>query len=118
MILSIPEPRKKRPERQLYAYVYAGWDGAGRIKVGVTMDPERRRRQIETAAGIRFEAFTATWQYAPGACERWFLNKSGLERRPGEWLQGSRENYDWISNKLIQSQAVTSAASIHTGKEQ
>ena len=75
-----------RPETALYGHVYVAF-AAGRTKIGISLDPERRRRQIETSSGCRVEQFEVFHVYAPGPCERYLHQVYGPWRLEGEWFE-------------------------------
>jgi hypothetical protein len=82
-----PPPEPDRPETASHAWIYCGRASDGRVKVGITLDPDRRRRQIERASGLRFKAWEQRWCYAPGAAERYLLARWADYRLDGEWLR-------------------------------
>ena len=73
---------------ELFGYVYIGHRG-GLTKIGSTLDPNRRKRQIETASGIKFTEFSIFHTYAYIACERYCLNVVKSRLTEGEWFRDS-----------------------------
>lgn len=70
---------------ELFGYVYIGHRD-GLTKIGSTLDPTKRRRQIETASGIKFSNFTVFHTYAYIACERYCLSIVKSILTEGEWF--------------------------------
>ena len=80
----------------IYGFLYAGLTADGRVKIGISSDPERRRRQIETAGGVPIVAWESFTVYAPAACERYVHNRWAAHRGLGEFFSGGRELFDEV----------------------
>lgn len=64
--------------------VYFGVAG-DRVKIGYSINAYKRRRQIETGAGIRFDHFE--WMMGDRSDERRLLNQFSAYRLVGEWFR-------------------------------
>ena len=76
---------------KLHGYVYIG-HRQGLTKIGSTLHPTKRRRQIETASGIEFEHFSVFHTYAYLACERYCLDIVKSRITEGEWFRDTNCN--------------------------
>jgi hypothetical protein len=88
----------------LFGFVYLGRQG-DRLKIGATLNPQRRKRQIETATGREFDDFVAYHVYAPAACERWLHGEWDDWRTLGEWFADGPELFAEIAEYLEPRQA-------------
>ena len=86
-----PPAKRRSPSVATHGNLYLGLQSGrqGKIKIGITTrDPAKRRRQIETASGQRFDQFESFWVYAPGRAEAHLkkkLSAAGLALE-GEWV--------------------------------
>ena len=86
----------ERPETATHGYLYLLLR-ADLVKIGITMDPARRARQLTTGAGIAPDLFAAWWTYAPGAAERYFHEKLSNFRAEGEFFRNGKK----ITERLL-----------------
>ena len=94
-----PGTVKKRVETAIYGYVYCALTG-DLAKIGITSDPDRRRRQLETASGRKLDGFESFHVYAPGAAERCLHARWDFLRTEGEWFTWGGLVYDDICSYM------------------
>lgn len=75
------------PGGYIYAVVHASWPGW--VKVGMTVDPERRLRGYQTGSPFRDYEMVATKKVADRRLAEWEIHQelAALGRREGEWFQ-------------------------------
>ena len=85
---------------EIYGYIYIGHRN-GLTKIGSTLDPIKRKRQIETASGILFSDFSVFHTYAYKACERYCLNIVKSISTEGEWfIDTDKKGYYYFKEYL------------------
>jgi hypothetical protein len=75
-----------RPEKSIHGFIYVATRSDGLVKVGITLDPDKRKRQLENASGLTITKFFTRWAYNPGGAERYVFEKWAEFRKEGEWF--------------------------------
>jgi hypothetical protein len=88
--------RVDRPETALYGWVYIARRSDSLVKIGCTLTPDLRKRQLETGGGLPFIEFHSWRVYAPGAAERHLHAWYGTCRVLGEWFALDAETVSGI----------------------
>ena len=79
-----------------HGFVYIGTRN-NLTKIGSTQDYKKRKRQLETGSGIKFEKFSVFYTYAYLACEKHLLTYAKSSKAEGEWFHDEDQiGYQWL----------------------
>ena len=95
----------ERIETALTGYLYLAV-ADDLLKIGISSNPERRKRQLETATGRSVSKFASFRVYGPAACERYLHRRWKFLRCHGEWFSCGPKLFDVLA-KYLQSRQVS-----------